>query len=350
MTNTLNVFNDLAAYTADPEYTLYKATDRIQSSIYDITMASNTNPKNKNQALFMIDSANRDHRKYPKPNKYKIYLKKVYKDVVMVQLRNAQIPNSAYVINETNNKFYFQDNEEQLSSGRFHTVEIPIGNWLADSNASPSLRSNLEDALNSFNDNNEYSVLFSQNLRKFTVEQVKGSGIFNLIFCGGVAKTGLGGTITKVVQGVDRFCYPEIEVNQSEDIYMNGSMGQILGFLPKNLYGCTSYIGQIATNLNTGRYVVLKIRDMERIDSNNSKLDGSFCMIGMDDGINNFIFNRKFDFNNNESYTKHFNPPIPELDSFDIEILDCKGDPYEFNGRDHILVFSILSLSRYENL
>lgn len=351
MSKNTNIFNtnNFAPYKEDFQYKQFKPTDGIQSSMYDITMNSNTNPLTKNQAVLIIDSADRDHRKYPNPNKYSIKLKNVYKDVIMVQLKYAQIPNSAYVINETNNRLYFQDSLEQVEGKRFHTVEIPIGNWCADSSTSPSIRSNLEDALNSINDENEYSVIFCQNLRRFTIEQVKGSGIFNLIFCGGVAKTGLGGTITKVVPGVDRFCYPEIAVNENENIYLHGTLGPLLGFLPKNLYGCTSYTSQMSANLNTGRFVVLKIRGMERIDSNNSKLDGAFCLIGMDDDINNFILSRKFDFINSESYTMDFNPPVPEINDIDIEILNCKGDPYDFNGRDHVLMFNILSLSRFDN-
>ena len=73
-------------------------------------------------------------------------------------------------------------------------------------------------------------------------------------------------------------------------------------------------------------------------------------MISMDDSVNNFVINRGFDYFNNETYTKNFNPPLPELSKLEIEILDCHGEPYDFNGRDHLLVFDILSMSRFDNL
>lgn len=336
-------------YKEGYQYKQYQDGDGIQSSLYDITMNGNIKPDNKNQAVLVVDSAERDHKKYPDPNKYSLDLNYVYKDVTMVELKFANIPNSAYIINESNNKLHFQDSMEQVHLREYNEIYIPIGNWTADSTTGPSIRSNLEDALNSVNSSNKYSVIFNPNLRKFTIEQVSGSGVFNLIFCTRVRKTGQGGTITKMIQGVDRFCYPEVPVQDYERVYIEGTIGRVLGFNPINLAGSTSYTSQKVADLNTGRYVVLKIRNLERVNSNNSRIDGAFCVIGMDDSINNFVLNRGFDYFNNETYTKNFNPPLPEFSKLDIEILNCNGDPYEFNGRDHLLVFDILSLSRYDN-
>lgn len=328
---------------------VYQPGDAIQSSIYDITVNSNTKPATKNQAVLVIDSADRDHTLYPNPNRYKIQLKNGgYRDVIMVELKYAQIPNSAYIINESNNKLYYQDCPHQTKCCEYSTVEIPIGNWPADCNTGPSIRSNLEDALNECSDS-EYVVEFDPHVRKFTIEQVCGSGYFNLIFCGGLSKTGLGGTMTRQVMGVDKFCYPEIPTQQYQNEYIAGTVGHVLGFKPMNLTGCIKYQGQISADMNTGRFVVLKIRNMERIDSNNSNIDKAFCVIGMDDGVNNFIFTRGFDFINNETYTKNFNPPLGKLEELDIEILNSNGKPYDFNGRDHLLMFDILSLTRFDN-
>lgn len=341
--------NNFTSYDEAFLYKQFKDGDGVQSSMYDVTMNGNIKPSSKNQAVLVVDSADRDHSKYPNPNKYKIDLKYTYKDVIMVELKFANIPNSAYIINESNNKLHFQDSLDQVMNREYNEIEIPVGNWPADSTTGPSIRSNLEDALNAVNEKNEYSVTFNPYLRKFTLEQVKGSGVFNLIFCISVQKTGQGGTITKMIQGVDRFCYPEIPVKDTEKVYIQGTVGRVLGFNPDNLGGCTSYTSQKVADLNSGRFVVLKIRNFERVNSNNSRIDNSFCVISMDDSINNFVVNRGFDYWNNETYTKNFNPPLPELAKLDIEILDCNGDPYDFNGRDHLLVFDVLSLSRFDN-
>jgi len=332
------------------QYKQFKATDGIQSTLNDITFNANTNPVTKNQAVLVIDSADRDHQKYPHPNKYKINLKYTYKKVSLIELKYAQIPNSAYIINNNNNQLSFQDTIDEVENCHYKTICIPIGNWSADCTVSASIRSNIEDALNEASDDNTYTVTFNRNLKKFTISQNEGgTGIFNLIFSGGLAKTGLGGTITKKIEGVDRFCYPEIPVDSREHIYLPKSIGCTLGFLPKNVCGKLSYTSQMVINLNPDRFVVLKISDMERIQSNNSRIDGAFGIIGMDDGVNNFVLSRGFDFINNETYSKNYNPPKEEVDSIEVEILDCRGNPYDFNGRDHVLIFDILSLTRFDN-
>jgi hypothetical protein len=341
--------NNFTKYTQDFIYHQYRDTDITKGSLYDINVINNKNPFTKNQAVLVIDSADRDHRKYPKSNKYKLDLKYTYKDVTLVELKFANIPNSSYIINESNNKLHFQDSMHQVLHREYNEIWIPIGNWMPDSKDEPSIRSNLEDALNAVNCDNLYQVLFDPHTRKFTIEQVKGSGIFNLIFCVSIQKIGQGGTITIPIQGVDRFLHPEKPVCDIERVYIEGSIGKVIGFLPQNLGGCTSYKSQNIIDLNTGRFVVLKIRNFDRINSNNSKIDGAFCVISMSDKVNNFVVDREFDYINHETYSKSFCPPLAELSKLEIEILDSHGNPYEFNGRDHLLVFDIVSLSRFDN-
>lgn len=341
--------DNFTSYNESFVYKQYNQNDGIQSSLYDVTMNGNIKARNKNQAVLIVDSADRDHTKYPNPNKYKMDLKYTYKDVIMMELKFANIPNSAYIINTSNNKLHFQDSLEQIKNCQYNEIEIPIGNWEADSTLGPSIRSNLENVLNKVNQNNKYSVTFDPHVRKYTIKQVKGSGIFALIFCVNQRKTGQGGTITKMIQGIDRFCYPEEPVLDSEKVYIAGTMGRVLGFKPCNLAGDISYTSQQVADLNSGRFVILKIRNLERVNSNNSKIDNSFCVISMDDNVNNFVINRGFDYFNNETYTKNFNPPLPELAKLEVEILNCNGDPYDFNGRDHLLIFDVLSLSRFDN-
>ena len=349
--NSSNVYrtNNFSSYDEAFEYKQFKKTDGIQSSLYDINLAGNVKNFTKNQAVLVIDSVDRNHNKFPNPNKYTIKLNKVYKDVTRIELKLALIPNSAFIVNESNNKLHFQDNMEQVSKGELNIIEIPIGNWPADSTTGPSIRSNLEDALNANNPNNEYAVIFDPHVMKFTIEQVKGSGIFNLIFNGGTEKFGTQGTITRMEAGVDRFLDKEIPVGESRNIYPPQSLGPLLGFDRVNLVGQTSYTGNMAANLNPDRYIILRIRNWERVESNDEKRDGAFCIIGMENSANNFIFNRNCDLINNETYTKFYNPPEPEINEVDIEILNSRGEPFEFNGHNHLLVFDVLSLTRFDN-
>lgn len=63
---------------------------------------------------------------YPNPNKYFIDLGKVYQNVVKARLVSIEFPNSETIINESNNKIYWNniDDGETL-----YQIEVPIGNY-----------------------------------------------------------------------------------------------------------------------------------------------------------------------------------------------------------------------------
>ena len=60
----------------------------------------------------VIDSRDRDHINYPKPNKYKYEIKEEYKDVISVELVLAGIPNSVYNIYEKNNEIILNSGDD----------------------------------------------------------------------------------------------------------------------------------------------------------------------------------------------------------------------------------------------
>lgn len=63
---------------------------------------------------------------YPNPNKYFINLGKIYQNVVKARLVSIEFPNSETIINESNNKIYWNniDDGETL-----YQIEVPIGNY-----------------------------------------------------------------------------------------------------------------------------------------------------------------------------------------------------------------------------
>lgn len=345
-----NIFrtNNFTDYTEQFNYPQFQSNDRIKETLYDINYSSCANPDNKNDAVLVIDSSQRNHDKYPSSSKYKVFLDKVYKDVVQVELSFALIPNASYIINESNNKFYFQDNEEQVRCGSYHVICLPIGNWRADSCTEPSIRSNLEKCLNKVN-SNKYKVKFNIHLIKFTIKQVSGSGIFNLIFSSGKEKYGSHGEFKPTIAGVDPFITPNIPVGEHQRVYMPQSAGSVLGFSRKNFVGSTCYTSDLVANLNRDRYVILKIEGMERVDSNSNAVQNAFCILGMDNTPNSFVFNRDVDNVNKQTYSKYFISPIPEVNQFTVTLLNCHGELFDSNGTDHVLVFQITSLSRFDN-
>jgi hypothetical protein len=352
------------------------------------------------EPVLAIDSRSRDHNKYPNPNYYDIELKYKYKDVTKVELKFAIIPNSGYVINKANNLFYFQDREEQVEQCTYYVVELPCGDWPAENLEGPSICSILQAELNhaskgylhkptcefitkedtqpyfdcSCNNNNshnrnnkyykskskskenggdrdccysKYEVTFCKYQRKFTIRQVSGSGLFNIIFCGGVTKISTPGTVTVPIMGVDRFLFPETPIADFQKRYIARSLGHVLGFCPTNLTGCTEYTSDGVINFDRDRFVILRIPELQRVQSNSDALDGAFAVIGATKIANDFIF-AKWDNDpyNTETYTKYFNPPLPNLNKLSIRFVNSDGEPFDFNCMDHLLLFDIGSLSQ----
>ncbi len=72
----------------------------------------------------VIDSRDRDYLLYPNSNKYRIELQTEYTHVTSLELTLAQIPNTFYNINQSNNLFYISDSPMNIAS-----VEIPEGQY-----------------------------------------------------------------------------------------------------------------------------------------------------------------------------------------------------------------------------
>lgn len=305
-------------------YRQYTPDDPVTDSLYDINMECDAGLRYQNRAVLVVDSRNRQPNQ--EPNNYSLKLNRIYRDVVSIELKKADIPNSDYIINETNNSFYFQDSVAQVSSGDFHTLQLPLGNYPIDDKVNDSIRSLLEAGLNLANPANTYTVTVDINTQLFTLEQTSGSGIFNLIF------------------EVPR-CAGEGSGSQTLDNHM----GCILGFKPENHTDQLVYTGDYVYNLRPSGYIILRIRGLERLDSNHTPVQDAFCILSLDTRLNNFMLSNNCDQIDNEVYQKDFNPPLGKLDRLQIEILNSKGQPMNFRGREHLLVFEIVSLSRHSN-
>ncbi len=72
----------------------------------------------------VIDSRDRDYLLYPNSNKYRMELQTEYLNVTSLELTLAQIPNTFYNINQSNNLFYISDSPSNIVS-----IEIPEGQY-----------------------------------------------------------------------------------------------------------------------------------------------------------------------------------------------------------------------------
>jgi hypothetical protein len=317
--------------------------NQIYSTIYDLAHPSDGL---RIMPILAIDSKNRNLAKYPNPNNYEVVFKSPYKDVVSLQLKFALIPNSSYVINKTNNKFYFQDSLEQVRNCTYYQVTLPVGDWPPENLEGPSIQHMLEEGMNNVTTtNSKYAVSYCRYTRKFTIQQIIGIGTFNLVFTTGLTKVGEHGTITVKKMGVDNFLSQEIPVGDFQNKYITHSIGPVIGFRAKNLTGKLEYTSDGTVNMNMDRYVILRIPGIERIDSNGDALNGAFAVISSSK-VTCGDFRVEVDPLDDETYTKFFNPPIPSVGKMNIEFFNSLGEPFDFNGQDNLLIFAVDSLSQ----
>lgn len=298
-----------------------------RSSRYDIDAPGTAISNNTNTAILVINSFDRDITKYPHPSKYSINLKSEYRDIVAVELTSANFPNSGYVVDNNNNLLHFQDTQEDIDGGNVRIAMIESGDW--DLENGTTLSTKIEEALNEASDSNTYTVTIDINKRKFTITQDGGgTGVFNLIFEGKTMHKNNG---------------------DNDYFYPSNSIGRLIGFSRISLFDETEYTSDLTYDLKPDQFLVLKIRHLNRLESYNDSVDGSFAIIAQDNSFSNFQFAKDTDGINTHRYVKHFISPLPKLNEFDIEIRTLEGNLYDFNGHEHYLTFEIQSLTRVES-
>ncbi len=272
---------------------------------YDINIkndSSDTIP-----AVLVVDSSQRDRAVYENPGRYRFQLIKQYRDVISMELIQANIPHSFYSINENNNKITVND------GANVYTASITPGNYNNIATLIPVIQTGLNNA----------STAAGSTLN-FTVARANpgGNPVLNKLDISVAAGT------FSLVAG---------QPNNADTIIGLGAVDTAVGasVTMPNCYVMHPY-----------RYLILEIRGMERCDGNSSALMDSFCIIPVDTAADNFGILKNGDTIDNDTFVFHFPEPLPKLADLEITIRTPDGNICEFNGRDHFFVFEIKSLSR----
>ena len=342
---------------------LYNPNEPVKESIYDHNLYGNPSVKSKIDAFLLIDSADRDHNKYPDPDKYKIRLKNPYKDVTSIELISADFPQSSYIVNEYNNTIRYQQTTTEVAAGTYSEITIPVGNWPVYHATDTDICELIVDALNA-NDADFLStgdlnhIVYTASVNEYTqtfeiTKTVTNPNadhdtyrVFNLLFNDG----------------------QELKYNDSDPAgtfdetqakYPPFSMASLLGFSRTNFSSPALPSGSTATitrtsdqsyNLRMDKYLVINIRGWERINSPNDAVDGAFAVVNLDPTSYKFKFTKKFSGFDNEAYIKFFNPRMGTLSDIDITITDREGRPFLFNGGDHVLQFQVSTSTAQEKI
>ena len=263
--------------------------------------------------IYIVDSRDRDQTLYPSPSEYRLSTAE-YRDVVSISLEGAEIPITDYIINAYNNLIYFQEETDitQIAS-------IPFGNYTVD-----ELATEIENVMNSISANSiTYTVTSDPITSKYTISSSATMPfLFNLVFFGGLES-----------------CPSINEINcKNEPVYIENSVGPVIGFDKKNLTGSLSYTGQFVFNLAGEKYIVMFINEQaDVIEANKSSVHKAFAKITINvpQGSVNF-------YNNVDNrYIKHFSPPI-KLSNLSVKFQTYNGNLYNFNGQEHSFTLKIL--------
>lgn len=291
-------------------------------------------------AIVLIDSRDRNNDLYPNANNYTLKLDQIVRNVISVELLEATIPNSEYLINASNNTIHFQE-----VSGTTITAEIDFGNYTSET----TIASNLQTAMNNFG-SSTYTVTFTSLTKRFTIESDRtgGDGIFLLKFKGDDEIFGTTGAIRSK--------------------YLSTSIGPILGFSKIDFTDSNSHTSQNNPNLSYDRSIFLNINgngknSFDNIESIKKSDFGKFMQLALTSNFGEYTYwnNPRSASRNNANCPENridkgadfkiiFNPPIT-IDKLEIKFKNYNEDLFNFYGLEHSLLFRIEMFNfHYENI
>ena len=279
---------------------------------YDINISDK--PKDTIPATLVVDSSKRDYSLFPDPGRYVFTLTKPYRDVTSVELVQANIPDSSYTINGRNNLITVTSNLNDTGSTTA-TATIPNGNYTGDTLATAYATAlNAATERTGLSSNQMFRVSFSSTTQLLTVigptkQQVVNTDLVDNAF-------------TLVVGGINNADYP-------------------LGLGGTSLVVAIAVAPSVALPhsvvLRPDKFAIMNIQGMERCDGNSNALMNCFCIIPIDSAS---------EVIDNDTYIYHFPEPLPKLNKMDITFTAMDGTTFDFNGREHFLIFEIKSLNR----
>lgn len=287
--------------------------------------------------ILTIDSRYRDNISDTASN-YTVTLPHPYKDVISVELVTSDIPNNNYNVTNNNNKLHILIGDGTEAPGDERESEasiITIAPGLYDiTTLSNVLTDELQELDPDFNVSE--TTLLDEDIRsnanypghlRFT-----NSKPFTLYFDGGLAHDGTEHKFRK---------------------FRNETIAKVIGFDPYNEQSQHldtdryEIVSIYEPNLDTDVVVSMFLTDAERCESNNTNVRDAFALLPLNKIYGSTVL--KCDFVDNEDRIKYY--PIPvTLAKLRVRFADWDGNPYDFNGYNHILIFKIISLRQPKKL
>ena len=103
-------------------------------------------------------------------------------------------------------------------------------------------------------------------------------------------------------------------------------------------------IGDIIRTKDRDKYVLIDIKEFDRLVSINDNIHNSYVKIPVDQSEHQYFDNAKI-----HGTIKYFDPIMASLDRLTIQIKDRDGTILEDNGLNHTMVFSVKCLNDKKN-
>lgn len=272
----------------------------------------------KHQVL--VDSRDRDFRKFPRPNAYRVRLPRTYRGVLRARLVSAEIPSSFLMFSQALRNTSMVVTVDQTS----RTVTIPDGNYDAQ-----SLACELVTALQiAFED-----YVFGAELDALTMAfKARCEPAARDV----VAEAIAGGQQTHVSWSVDTTTGVE---RGDTDWGLAYYLGFPKGVVTASEDGVIAGQGVVVTNPLT--YVVLDIRELSAVDEGGmygaAVGKGCFAKIPLRGGSFEHVFRDA------ESATSpvDMTPPIPRLETLTVTFRSHAGHVLDFRGVEHSFVLEL---------
>ena len=257
----------------------------------------------KRKFKYIIDSRDRNTKRYPNPAKYTLHLDHNINDVTMIQIYLLDIPFNNYNITRYNNILHIGTDEYTITPGNY----------------SPST---LVEALN-----NALSGIATITYNDVT-EKIKFIPL---------------GTVEVKCKSPTKKKYDD---DNFIDKYMNDSIGKVLGFGIENyeINANEEFEAPYTLNLKPDNYMTMYIATAKNYYSINTHAHEAFAVI-------NNQSNGNLNIVSEELMKKSYYPALPSMKTFSIKFKDYHGNLYDFQNKEHRfeIIFTCFKQTRSYN-
>lgn len=258
-----------------------------------------TNDIPKRYYRYVIDSRDRNLSHFPDPSKYEIKLSEDIHDVQSVELLSFDVPFTKYLINSSNNTFYYKVGSDST------TKEFSIDEGDYETVAELVTELNRQAALVSA------PFTFSELLKQKKIQIKKTDENQDVI------------TLVCLGDEIQKNNYPRLSPTYKSQLM------KLLGLsLENHTVASSEYSFQHRVDMRKDKYMVMNLGQSSVNFSENNPTHKSFAIIKKDDLENKYI---------DANYKKFYNPPIPTMTTLRLSFQDYDGQLYDFQNQDHMI-------------